>query len=40
MRGGRIEQIGTPNEISQHPATEYVARLVEKSGMAHGGLAR
>jgi osmoprotectant transport system ATP-binding protein len=40
MRAGRIEQIGTPNEVSERPATEYVARLVEKSGMAHGAPAR
>ena len=35
MRGGRIEQIGTPREIVEQARTEYVARLVEKAGMAH-----
>jgi len=32
MRAGRIEQIGTPRAIVERPATEYVARLVEKAG--------
>ena len=40
MRAGHIEQIGTPNELAERPATEYVARLVEKSGMAYGAPAR
>ena len=35
MRGGRIEQLATPREIVEHPETEYVARLVEKAGLAH-----
>ena len=39
MRGGQIEQIGTPNAIADRPATDYVARLVEKSGMAHAAAA-
>jgi len=33
MRGGRIEQTGTAREITEYPATEYVARLLEKAGM-------
>jgi osmoprotectant transport system ATP-binding protein len=33
MRAGRIEQIGTPRAIVERPATEYVARLVEKAGV-------
>jgi ABC-type proline/glycine betaine transport system ATPase subunit len=33
MRGGRIEHIGTPRQITDAPATEYVARLVEKAGL-------
>lgn len=37
MRTGRIEQIGTPSAIAERPETEYVARLVEKSGMTRGG---
>ena len=36
MRAGRIEQIGTPREIAEQAQTEYVARLVEKAGLAHG----
>jgi osmoprotectant transport system ATP-binding protein len=33
MRSGRIEQIGTPREVIDTPATEYVARLVAMSGV-------
>ena len=33
MRAGRIEHIGTPREIRQAPATDYVARLVERAGL-------
>jgi osmoprotectant transport system ATP-binding protein len=33
MRAGRIEHIGTPQEIRQAPATDYVARLVERAGL-------
>ena len=33
MRAGRIEHIGTPRQITHSPATEYVARLVEKAGL-------
>ena len=36
MRAGRIEQIGTAREIAEQAQTEYVARLVEKAGLAHG----
>jgi ABC-type proline/glycine betaine transport system ATPase subunit len=36
MRGGKIEQIGTPYEVIDTPATEYVARLVEMSGVPRG----
>jgi osmoprotectant transport system ATP-binding protein len=36
MRAGRIEQIGTPREIAEQAQTEYVSRLVEKAGLAHG----
>jgi osmoprotectant transport system ATP-binding protein len=32
MRAGRIEQVGSPGEVIDAPATEYVERLVEKSG--------
>jgi osmoprotectant transport system ATP-binding protein len=34
MRAGGIEQVATPSELFAQPATEYVARLVEKSGAA------
>jgi osmoprotectant transport system ATP-binding protein len=33
MRAGRIEQIGTPREVTDKPATAYVARLVQKAGL-------
>ena len=36
MRAGRIEQIGTPRDVIDAPATEYVARLVEMSGVPRG----
>lgn len=29
MKDGKIEQIGTPEEILSHPASEYVSRFVE-----------
>ena len=28
MRSGKIKQVGTPNEIYTHPASEYVARFL------------
>ena len=31
MNEGRIEQIGTPKEIYESPATEYVAKFIENS---------
>lgn len=31
MNEGRIEQIGTPKEIYEAPATEYVAKFIENS---------
>jgi osmoprotectant transport system ATP-binding protein len=34
LRAGRIEQLGTPREVIDTPATEYVARLVEKAGVS------
>ena len=36
MRAGRIEQVGTPHDVIDTPATEYVARLVEMSGVPRG----
>ena len=38
MRGGRIEQLATPNVIIERPATEYVARLLEKAGVVRAPL--
>jgi ABC-type proline/glycine betaine transport system ATPase subunit len=31
MRKGRIEQRGTMRELVRGPATEYVARLIERA---------
>lgn len=31
MHAGHIEQVGTPTEITQNPATEFVAQLIESS---------
>jgi ABC-type sugar transport system ATPase subunit len=28
MRAGRIEQVGTPDEVAAHPANEFVAGFV------------
>ncbi|WP_417480601.1 ABC transporter ATP-binding protein [Maricaulis maris] len=43
MRGGRIEQLATPDEVFDHPATAYVADFVGESnfieGIATGGRA-
>jgi osmoprotectant transport system ATP-binding protein len=33
MRAGRVEQLATPRAIIEAPASEYVARLVEKAGI-------
>lgn len=33
LRGGRIEQIGTPEELLDGPATAYVADLLDKAGI-------
>ena len=37
---GRIEQIGTPPQIYEHPATAFVAGFVGVSNVCGGGLAR
>ena len=37
MRDGRIEQIGTPDEIYNHPKTSYVATFVGNANILHGG---
>ena len=36
MNKGRIEQIGTPREVYQFPATEYVARFVGQTNILPG----
>jgi multiple sugar transport system ATP-binding protein len=33
MNGGRIEQIGTPNELYHHPATRFVAAFIGSPAM-------
>jgi iron(III) transport system ATP-binding protein len=39
MRGGRFEQIGTPVEIYERPATEWVARFVGEANLLDARLA-
>ena len=36
MKDGRIEQIGTPDEIYNHPKTSYVATFVGNANILHG----
>jgi spermidine/putrescine transport system ATP-binding protein len=36
MRGGRIEQIGAPEEVYEHPATEFVAGFLGASNLLDG----
>ena len=36
MDGGRILQIGTPDEIYNHPKTSYVATFVGNANILHG----
>ena len=36
MKGGRIEQMGTPDEIYNHPKTSYVATFVGNANILHG----
>ena len=40
MRDGRIEQIGTPDEIYNHPKTSYVATFVGNANILHGAAVR
>jgi sulfate transport system ATP-binding protein len=44
MNGGRIEQIGSPEEIYHHPANPFVIQFLGKvnlfHGRVHGGRAR
>ena len=37
---GRIEQVGTPTEVYEHPATEFVAGFVGTSNLLTGDAAR
>ncbi|CAM5211714.1 Spermidine/putrescine import ATP-binding protein PotA OS=Ureibacillus acetophenoni OX=614649 GN=potA PE=3 SV=1 [Ureibacillus acetophenoni] len=39
MNGGKIEQIGTPTEIYQKPATEFVYRFIGNSNCIEGTVA-
>ena len=36
MRGGKFEQLGTPEEIYDHPATRYVAQFIGRSTLLEG----
>jgi len=36
MREGKVEQIGTPEEIYEHPATLFVAGFIGQSNLIHG----
>ena len=40
MKDGRIEQIGTPDEIYNHPKTSYVASFVGNANILHGAAER
>ena len=40
MKDGRIEQIGTPDEIYNHPKTSYVATFVGSANILHGAAER
>ncbi|GMV94082.1 MAG: sulfate/molybdate ABC transporter ATP-binding protein [Candidatus Hydrogenedentes bacterium] len=36
MNAGRIEQVGTPDEVFHHPATEFVMRFLGETNDFHG----
>ena len=40
MRDGRLEQIGTPDEIYNHPETSYVAQFVGNANILKGQIHR
>jgi sulfate/thiosulfate transport system ATP-binding protein len=40
MNEGRIEQVGTPEEVYEHPATEFVYRFLGDVNLFHGRLVR
>ena len=39
MRAGTIEQVATPDELVEYPATSYVAKLLRRAGISRGSLA-
>lgn len=36
MNSGRVEQVGTPEEVFHHPATEFVMRFLGETNTFHG----
>ncbi|MCC5789049.1 MAG: ABC transporter ATP-binding protein [Opitutales bacterium] len=36
MKDGRIEQVGTPEEVYNHPETEFVARFLGRTNLING----
>ncbi len=40
MRAGRLEQVGTPTEVYQRPATRFVAGFVGRANTVPGGIVR
>ncbi|PTQ83347.1 sulfate transport system ATP-binding protein [Nitrosospira multiformis] len=40
MNEGRIEQIGTPDEVYEHPASPFVYKFLGKANLFHGRLHR
>jgi spermidine/putrescine transport system ATP-binding protein len=40
MRGGQIEQVGTPTEVYDHPSTTFVAEFIGESNIFHGTVRR
>ncbi|WP_428030965.1 ABC transporter ATP-binding protein [Ancylobacter sp.] len=40
MNNGRIEQVGTPKEVYEHPATRFVASFIGTSNFFHGRVTR
>lgn len=38
MQEGKIQQVGTPEEIYERPATEFVARFIGRCNVLHGKL--
>lgn len=40
MRNGRIEQIGTPEDVYEHPRTYFAANFIGQSNLLHGTVAQ